>query len=366
MTTGGAAGEIVLVEDSATQAAAVSIQLEEAGFRVRHAETLKRARALLDAAPADAILLDLELPDASGLTGLDDLVASHRAIPVVVLTSEHGEELALRALARGAEDYLPKSELTLSSLRRAIHYAIERHRTRNELDRLNHQKDHLMAVVAHDLRNPLGVMRGYADFLLSGVAGELDAEQEEIVTTMRKTASYMVSLVEDLLDLGRIQAGAMELERDEIDLPALVREGIRLNAVVAQDKRIHFEIDVDDALPPMSLDRHKIRQVLDNLLSNAVKFSHPGSTVRVELDQERQTAKLTVRDEGVGIPATDLPKVFRPFERTGARPTAGERSTGLGLAIVRNIVEAHAGRIWVESEVGRGTAFTVTLPLAVA
>ncbi|MEC7522467.1 MAG: hybrid sensor histidine kinase/response regulator [Myxococcota bacterium] len=362
MTEGQELGEILLVEDSATQAAAVTIQLEEAGFVVHHRPTLRAALALLEEAAPDAVLLDLELPDASALSGLEQIVAAHRAIPVVVLTSEHGEELALRALARGAEDYLPKHEMTSSTLRRAIHYAIERHRTRNELDRLNRQKDHLMAVVAHDLRNPLGVMRGYADFLLSGVTGELEGEQEEIVQTMRKTASYMVGLVEDLLDLGRIQAGAMELERAETDLGALVREGVRLNAVVAREKQIGFETEVEAELPSISLDRHKVRQVLDNLLSNAVKFSHPESTVHVSLSRDGEHARLTVSDQGVGMPARDLPKVFRPFERTGARPTGGERSTGLGLAIVRNIVEAHGGRIWVESEEGRGSAFHVTLP----
>jgi signal transduction histidine kinase len=158
----------------------------------------------------------------------------------------------------------------------------------------------------------------------------------------------------------------MELEREPTDLTTLLRDAIRVNAMLAQKKRIAIDAELDDSVGALPLDQHKILQVADNLLSNAVKFSHPDSRVRVELQRNETEAHLSVRDEGVGIPAEDLDRVFEAFQRTSARPTAGERSTGLGLAIVRSIVEAHGGRIWVESEVGVGSTFFVTLPLATA
>lgn len=370
---------VLIVEDSATQAAAVGMMLEDAGFAVRAAGTIEAALATLEAERPDAVLLDLELPDATGLAGLARLVAAYPAVPVVVLTS-HGAEIALEALHGGAEDYLPKQQLDSSILERAIRYAIERHRTRNaltalteelrekaaELAQLDRQKDHIMGVVAHDLRNPLGVVRGYADFLLSGVTGELDHEQVEILQIMRRSSQYMLHLVEELVDFSRIQAGAMELEREPTDLAALIREAIRVNQMLAQEKKIVIEAELEDSLPEIGLDRHKIRQVLDNLLSNAAKFSHPGSRVEVELSHEDGFVHLLVRDHGVGIPAEDLPRVFAPFQRTSARPTAGERGTGLGLAIVCNIVTAHGGRIWVESKVGEGSTFHTKLPLGTA
>ena len=367
---------VLIVEDSATQAAAVGMMLEDAGFTVRTAGSIEAALSALDRESFDTVLLDLELPDATGLGGLERLVDAYPMVPVVVLTS-HGREIALEALHRGAEDYLLKEQLDSSILERAIRYGIERHRSRNELTalteelrekaaeliQLNRQKDHIMGVVAHDLRNPLGVVRGYADFLLSGVAGELDHEQIEILGIMRRSSQYMLHLVEELVDFSRIQAGAMELEREPTDLTALIREAIRVNQMLAQEKKIAFEAELDPGLPEIALDRHKIRQLLDNLFSNAVKFSHAGSRVDVELAREGEAVHLLVRDRGVGIPAADLPRVFAPFQRTSARPTAGERSTGLGLAIVCNIVKAHGGRIWVESVVGEGSTFHTVLPL---
>jgi len=372
--------DLLLVEDSATQATALSLQLEEAGFSVRVASSLQEARERLVVRGCDVVILDLELPDATGLEGLVALQEEHATIPVVVLTSEHGEELAIEALQRGAEDYAHKEHLDLRLLRRSLQYAIERHRTRNELteltlqlrdkarelEELNLQKDHMMGVAAHDMRNPLSVVRGYGDFLLSGGAGDLNDEQEHIIQLVRRTSDYMLQLVEDLVDFSRIQAGAMTLEREEIDLVALVRQTVQLNTMLARDKAITVEADLPDALPPMALDRHKMRQVLDNLLTNAVKFSHEGSAVDVTLAREDEMAHLAVRDRGVGIPEEELPRVFRPFEKTSARPTRGERSTGLGLAIVRNIVRAHGGRIWVESRVGEGSTFHVALPLTPA
>jgi len=133
--------------------------------------------------------------------------------------------------------------------------------------------------------------------------------------------------------------------------------------MVSQEKRIAIEPRLPSDLPELAVDRHKVRQILDNLLTNAVKFSHPGSTVEVTLFREDDAAHLAVRDRGVGIPEEDLDRLFEPFVKASARPTAGERSTGLGLAIVRNIVQAHGGRIWVESRVGEGSTFHVTLPL---
>jgi signal transduction histidine kinase len=169
--------------------------------------------------------------------------------------------------------------------------------------------------------------------------------------------------VEDLLDFSRVQSGRMELEREPTRLDGLVGEAVRVVAMLAQEKEITLSTELAPDLPEVRVDRHKMRQVVDNLLTNAVKFSHPKSNVHIGLEQVGEQLHLTVQDHGVGIPAEDLPKVFEAFQKTGARPTAGERSTGLGLAIVRNIVQAHGGEIWVESTVGEGSTFHVSVPI---
>lgn len=362
--------EVLIVEDSRTQAMSLTLQLEGLGFVVRVAETLEAAVAALEERASDVILLDLELPDATGLEGLARLHGAFGEVPIVVLTSSHGQELAIEALQKGAEDYMNKDSNEPGAIERSLRYAIERHQQRNELvalagelEELNRQKDHVMGVVAHDLRNPLSVVRGYSDFLLSGATGDLEGEQEEIVVTMRRASDYMLQMVEDLLDFTRIQAGVMELEREPTDLAELVREAMRVVVMIAQQKGIEIAMVLAEDLPEAPLDRHKIRQVIDNLLTNAVKFSHRGSRVELRLERFGEQAHLSVQDHGVGIPPEDLPKVFEAFQKTRAKPTGGERSTGLGLAIVRNIVSAHGGDIWVESEVGVGSTFHVSLPL---
>ncbi len=367
--------EVLAVEDSPTQARELALRLTTSGLRVRVVGTLDQAFAALEERPSDAVLLDLELPDATGLEGLARLHARYGAIPVVVLTSRKGEESALAALQCGAEDYIHKDALDGALLSRSLRYAIERNRARlalgalaeelrannAELSRLNAQKDAILGVVAHDLRNPLGVVRGYADFLRGGFSGELTSEQHEILTLVRRTTDYMLTLVEDLVDFSLIQTGRLELERTRTNFAELVREAVRVQNMVAQEKRIRIEIERLDDPAVVDVDHHKMRQVIDNLLSNAVKFSYPDTHVSVTLRCDEERMVLAVEDRGAGIESSEVGRIFVPFEKIRTRPTAGERSTRLGLAIVRNIVEAHGGHIYVSSTEGVGSIFRVEL-----
>ena len=372
MTAPGGKTSLLVVEDSVTQATALRLLLEEAGFGVRVAHSLSDAeRALEDDGPS-AVLLDLVLPDASGLDGVARIRERGRHVPIIVLTSLEDESLALDALSAGADDYHVKGELDARSLVRSVRYAVERGRARrelaalsDELRALNEQKDRFLGMAAHDLRNPLGVVRGYADFLASGEAGDVNEEQVEILQTMRRASEYMLRLVEDLLDFSRIQVGRLDLEPTAFRIEELVERSISVHRMLAAKKDIAIDVERLDTVGEVVLDQHKIEQVLDNLVTNAIKFSHPGSHLHVRLEERGDRMVLVVRDEGVGIPEAEQARVFAPFEKTSARPTAGERSTGLGLAIVRNIVEAHGGTIDLESAPGRGSTFTVTLPRSI-
>ena len=367
-----AQSSLLVVEDSVTQATELRLLLEEAGFDVRVAHSLADAESALDASVPSAVLFDLVLPDASGLEGVTRLRSRARHLPIVVLTSLEDEALALDACSAGADDYHVKGELDARSLIRGVRYAVERGRARkelaalsDELRELNAQKDRFLGIAAHDLRNPLGVVRGYADFLAGGEAGDVNEEQLEILATMRRAADYMLRLVEDLLDFSRIQVGRLELEPSTFRLEELVERSVSVHRTVAAKKAIAIDVDRLDSIGDVVLDEHKVEQVLDNLLTNAIKFSHGGSRVSVRVEGSDDRIEISVRDQGVGIPAAELPRVFAPFEKTSARPTGGERSTGLGLAIVRNIVDAHGGTIEVESTPGRGSTFRVSLPCSV-
>lgn len=239
-----------------------------------------------------------------------------------------------------------------------------------ELARLNEQKNQFLGIAAHDLRNPLEVILTYSEFLLEDTAAVLGPEQTDLIHTIRSSSEFMLRLVEDLLDVTRIEAGRLELDLAPADLPALVAANVGRNRVLAAKKGIEISLQSQGEIPRMKLDGSKIEQVLDNLIGNAVKFSPPGSPVDVRLardgDGDGDRVILSVHDRGPGISAEVLGKLFEPFSRAHVRGTSGEKGAGLGLAIVKRIVSGHGGEIRVQSEPGKGATFQVCLPLSQA
>ena len=232
-----------------------------------------------------------------------------------------------------------------------------------ELARLNEQKNQFIGLAAHDLRNPLQVVAVYSQFLLDDAAGRLAPEQLDFVGAIQRSSDFMLALVDDLLDVSKIESGRLGLELSEVDLARLVGRNVEANRRLAERKEINILFEAPADLPALRLDAWKIEQVLNNLLSNAVKFSPRGSTVEVGLARGADgSALLRVRDEGPGVPAGELENLFKPFSRTSVRGSEGEKGTGLGLAIVKRIVEGHGGRIAVESAPGAGATFAVSLP----
>jgi signal transduction histidine kinase len=235
-----------------------------------------------------------------------------------------------------------------------------------ELDSVNQQKNHFLGMAAHDLRNPLGVVLAYSQILLEQDE-PLSEEQRELLGAIRESSEFMLRMIGDLLDISKIESGTLALEVRPTDLAGLVRRNAVKNQVLANRKKIHLDLDCDDSLDAVPIDPAQIEQVLNNLITNAVKFSHPDTVVRIRLERgEGQEAVLSVADQGQGIPESERHRLFQPFSSSSVKPTDGENSTGLGLMIVKKVVEAHGGRIWVESEVGRGSTFLVALPLDAA
>jgi signal transduction histidine kinase len=176
----------------------------------------------------------------------------------------------------------------------------------------------------------------------------------------------MLGLIDDMLDFSKVEAGRLELELTPVDISKLIQEIVAFNEILAHKKGIRLSFENDAPPPLLNLDSKRMPQVLNNLLSNAIKFSHEGKTITVTLRRSGTEVIISVADQGQGIAATELGKLFKPFSTTSTRSTANEKSTGLGLAIVRRIVEAHGGHIRVESELGRGSTFFVSLPTPTA
>lgn len=227
------------------------------------------------------------------------------------------------------------------------------------LQTLNEQKNEFLGIAAHDLRNPIGVILGISK-LLEKQTGDEHKKYTEIISG---TSSTMLQLINDLLDISKIESGKLDLKVAEIDYIAFIERNIRMNEYFAQNKNIGIVSEFGIQNQILSFDDGKIDQVLNNLIGNAIKYSNPGTTITVKVFVENNQIVTQIIDNGQGIPEQEINDIFRPFKRTSVRPTSGESSHGLGLAIVKKIIEGHNGEVGVSSVVGTGSNFYFTLPI---
>jgi signal transduction histidine kinase len=231
-----------------------------------------------------------------------------------------------------------------------------------ELKRLYTEMHHLLGMAAHELRNPLNTIQLLADCLLESACDRLVSEEAVMIQEIEQESRAMRRLIEDLLDISKVESSRPNIARTPTDLVALIKASVALNRSIAKRKRIQVVFETDHPCLVVDVDADRIRQVLNNLCSNAVMYSMPDTTIYMTLACETSVAVVSVTDEGQGIPLEEFPRLFQPFSRTSVQPTAGEPSTGLGLDISKKIVLAHDGRIWAESRPGRGSTFRFTLP----
>lgn len=232
-----------------------------------------------------------------------------------------------------------------------------------KLRELAEMKEEFLALTTHDLRSPLTVISGVISFFTSGRLGELSPEQKNMVAMMERNAQNLIELVNDLLDASKLESGTMRLDTSSIDLRGVINELHETMGPLAREKGVTLEETLPDQLPPIEADRAKLRRILVNLLSNAMKFTPKGGRVEVKAEQVKGVIRISVSDTGVGIAPEDVARLFDKYEQTRNRATRGEKGTGLGLYITRQLVELHGGEITVDSEIGRGSTFSFTLPL---
>ncbi len=235
---------------------------------------------------------------------------------------------------------------------------------KQELEALNVQKNELLGIAAHDLRNPLSAIQVYSEMLLRMLNDNLTEKQQDFLERIHHSSLFMAKLIDDLLDLSKIESGILVLEKTLFDYLVLVQHNVQTNAVLAEKKQIRIEFSHESSLPALPIDPQKIEQVLNNLLSNAIKFSHPRTTISVRVFRRDKMMMTEVSDQGQGIPNDELPHIFKTFHKSSVQATDGEKSTGLGLAIAKKIIEGHGGTLEVKSQVGKGSVFFFGLPVA--
>ena len=233
-----------------------------------------------------------------------------------------------------------------------------------QLETASRAKSEFLAHMSHELRTPLNVIIGFTELMLDGVTGRLKKEQRQCLNDVLSSGRHLLGLISDVLDLSKIESGKMELRLRNIDLPGVI-ESLRSQVMpVIRPRKQKLEVDVEKGLPLVHADRSRVRQVLLNLLSNATKFTPDGGKLKIEAVSEDGWCRVSVIDSGIGISGDDQRKIFEPFSQLDSSLAGVEGGTGLGLPITKQIVERHGGRIWVESECGKGSSFIFTLPLA--
>jgi len=233
-----------------------------------------------------------------------------------------------------------------------------------QLEVASQHKSEFLANMSHELRTPLNAIIGFSEVLSEGMFGEINEKQTEYLKDILESGRHLLSLINDILDLSKIEAGHMGLEPSDFDLPNTIANALILVRERASRREITLGSTIDERLGMLHADERKVKQVLLNLLSNALKFTPEGGRIEVSARLHDEVAEVSVADTGIGIAPADQDAVFEEFRQVGTSDKKSE-GTGLGLALSRKFIELHGGRIWVKSEVGTGSTFTFTLPLTI-
>jgi two-component system NtrC family sensor kinase len=441
---------ILAVDDSATYLAEVAAMLREEGYDVVPARSGEEALELLAVQSVDCILLDLLMPGLSGRETCRRIkdVPIVRDIPLIIVTAVEDRTVLFDALETGADDYIQKStefevlkarvraqlrrkqfeddnrrirvhqykmELEATEARAARVLANSRaelllmleqknqslqaanielesrqvviRQTNRELVRANQAKTEFLATMSHELRTPLIAILGFSEILVNGKGGELTPKQREYVGHMGDSGTHLLALINDLLDVSKIEAGKVELDLERVDLDDLLTNSVAIVQERALARRIRLEVSGSGRSEPLLVDRRRLKQIAYNLLSNAVKFTSDGGQVslRASLVDRHQAstglpgfatgvrtplphndlqafAEISVCDTGIGISAEEMARLFTPFTQIKSDLTRTSEGTGLGLAIVSRLVELHSGAVAVTSTPGIGSCFSIWLP----
>jgi len=362
-------GKVLVVDDDPASLDLLSEMLLDRGYQVRVATGGEQALAFATADPPEIIVLDVSLPDLSGYDVCSALKAETvtRDVPVIFV-SAHDEVLdKIRAFRSGAVDYIIKpfhagevlarleSQLKIARLQKEL---VKSNVRLQDLDQL---KAGMTAMLVHDLRQPLTVVR-----IMIDMYARYGKVPDSTLRAAESCVGQMIALVEEMLDLSRAEAPEETFGREPVDLALLLRRCVEVACVGGKVQGVRVRSSVPRTLPEVAGDEERLERVFTNLLSNAVKFTPSGGSVTLEAypveESDAASIRVAVADTGRGIPEEDVPFVFDPYWQGSSRSALG--GFGLGLAITKRIVAAHGGTISVQSRVGSGTTFVVSLPAA--
>ena len=328
----------------------------------------------------DVVFLDYRLGAVTGLEIFEEIQRIDSDIPVIMLTGQGGVEVAVEVMHAGIADYLPKANIRPESLRRSMTNAMEKSRLRRDLDKYRRDLERTIGdlrarneeiqgfyhVLSHELKTPLTSAREFISIVLDELAGPVTPDQADYLRTAKKNCDQLRRFLDDILDVTRLETGKLALHPEPHDVTPIIKSVVASLASKANEKGISLSAETAASLPPAMLDEERVVQVLTNLITNALKFTDHGGkvVVRAEVDaRPEKMLRVAVVDDGCGIEQARLSRIFDRLYQVREEDFAIQGGLGLGLCICKEIVRYHGGDLGVESEPGKGSTFTFTLPL---
>jgi signal transduction histidine kinase len=357
---------ILVIEDEKIMREACTEILTDQGYRVQTAENGTAGLELVRAHRPDLVLVDIRMPGIEGLEVLRLIEEIDPAIVKIVITGYATIEYAVASMKNGAYDFLPKP-FTPEELRLIVGRGLERRRLAAEKEAALAEKkkmtEFFISIVSHQLQSPLAAIKQYFEVILGDMAGPVPAEVREIIGKADRRADDLIALIQDWLSFARFDPARVRDGFMELDVAAVIGRHLDRAAGQIAERGVKTSLVVTGNPSFVMGDERSLGEAFGNLISNGVKYNRQGGTLAITVGRKDGACVVRFEDSGIGIPDKDVPLIFSEFFRVKSTDTKEIKGTGLGLAIVRKIVEAHDGTIDFETKYGRGTAFTVRLPL---
>jgi signal transduction histidine kinase len=361
---------ILIVDDNSQNLKLLGNILKENNFKVEFATNGISALDWIRKKQFDLILLDINMPKMDGFTVCTRIrsYSDMLHVPIIFLSAETERENILKGFELGAQDYITKPFDSRELLVRikthlALKDTLEKLETEKEhAQSADHLKSAFLATMSHEFRTPLNSIIGFTGILMKEAPGPLNDEQKKQLGMVQNSARHLLSLINDVLDISKIEAGQLKMNLQQFNLPDVIFKVVETNKPFADKKNLRLTVSIDENINDITSDNLRVQQILLNLVNNSIKFTETG-TISIKCFLDSNYVKIQITDSGMGIESEKIEQLFKPFMQIDTGLTRKHEGTGLGLSICKKLTEMLNGSIEVESKYGSGSTFTVTLPI---